>query len=134
MFNLSDGTTSLLLGVAIHFLVLRQGEWDLAVFKILTAAAGGPFALAVWQTALHGVTFSSALRRSYYLGGILICGIYLSMTVYRVWFHRLRRLPGPSLARISSFYITGVVFKRHQEYLELEKLHKQYGDVVRIGL
>lgn len=133
MFSLSDGTTSLLLGVALHFFVLRKGEWDLEVFKILTAAAVGPFALAVWQTALHGVTFSSALWRSYYLGGILILGIYLSMTIYRVSFHRLRRFPGPFMARISGFYITGVVFRSHKEYLELDKLHKQYGDVVRIG-
>ncbi|KAG8163285.1 hypothetical protein KVR01_006582 [Diaporthe batatas] len=133
MFNLPDGTTCLLLGVALHLLALRKGEWDLAVFKMLAAAAVGPFALAVWQTALHGVTFSSALHRSYYLGGTLISGIYLSMTVYRLWFHRLRRFPGPFLARISSFYITGVVFKGHQEYLELDRLHKKYGEVVRIG-
>jgi hypothetical protein len=134
MFKLSDGTTCLLLGVALHVLVLRKGEWDLEVFKILTAAAIGPFALAVWQTAVHETTFSSALWRSYYLVGILILGIYLSMAVYRVGFHRLERFPGPFLARLSNLYITGVVFKRHQEFLELDKLHKQYGDVVRIGV
>ena len=134
MFNLSDGTTCLLLGVALHVFVLRKGEWDLAVFKLLTAAAVSPFVLAAWQTTLHGMTLSSALWRSYHLIGILIFGIYLSMAVYRVGFHRLNRFPGPFLARISSFYITRVVFKRHQEYLELDKLHRQYGDVVRIGL
>lgn len=134
MFKLSDGTTCLLLGVALHFLVLRKGEWDLAVFKMLAAAAVGPLALALWQAALHGVTFPSALRTSYCLGGILISGIYLSMTVYRVCFHRLGRFPGPFLARISGFYITRAVLKTHQEYLELDNLHKKYGDVVRIGL
>lgn len=133
MFNLPDGATCLLLGVSLHFLVLRKGEWDLAVFKILTAAAAAPLALTLCQVALQGMTFSSSLWRSYYLVGSLISGIYLSMLVYRVGLHRLNRFPGPFLARVSNFYITGVVCKKHQEFAELDKLHKAYGDVVRIG-
>jgi cytochrome P450 family 628 len=133
MFSLSDDTTCLLIGVALHVFVLRKGEWDLAVFKMLTAAAISPLVLATWQAMLHGMAFSSALWRSYRAVGISIFGIYLSLTIYRVGLHRLNRFPGPFLARVSSFYITGVVFKRHQEYLVLEELHKQYGDVVRIG-
>lgn len=133
MFNLPDGATFLLLGVSLHILALRKGEWDLSVFKILTAAAAAPLALTLCQILLHEATFSSALWRSCYLVGSLTVGMYLSMVVYRVGFHRLNRFPGPFLARVSNFYITGVSFRRHQEYLELDKLHKQYGDVVRIG-
>lgn len=133
MFNLPNGTTFLLIGVSLHALALRKGEWDLAVFKIITAVAAAPLALTLSEISLHGLTFASALWRSCYLVGSLICGIYLSMTVYRVGFHRLNRFPGPFLARLSNFYITRVVCRRHQEFIELEKLHKQYGDVVRIG-
>lgn len=104
------------------------------MFKILTAAAAAPLALALWQLSLRGgMALSSALLRSYYLVGSLIFGIYISMVVYRVGFHRLKQFPGPYLARVSNFYITGVVFGRHQEFSELNKLHKEYGDVVRIG-
>lgn len=133
MINLPDGASLLLLGASLHVLVLRKGEWDLAVFKILTAAVAAPFALALYQVLLHGMIFSSAILRSFYVIGSLISGIYLSMIVYRIGFHRLNRFPGPFLARLSNFYITGVVFGRHQEFLVLEKLHKQYGDIVRIG-
>lgn len=133
MFNLPDGTTFLLLGVSLHVLALRNGEWDLSVFKILTAIIAGPFALTICQMSLHGMAFSSALWESCYLVASSISGIYLSMAVYRIGFHRLNRFPGPFLARLSNFYITGVVFRRHQEYFELENLHRQYGDVVRIG-
>lgn len=133
MFNLPEGATFLLLGASLHVLALRKGEWDLTVFKILTTAAAAPLAIALCQISLQGVTLSSALWRSCYLVGSVTVGMYLSMVVYRVGFHRLNRFPGPFLARISNFYITGVAFRRHQEYSELEKLHKQYGDVVRIG-
>lgn len=133
MFNLPDGTTFLMLGVALHVLALRNGEWDLSVFKILTAVVTAPFALTLCQISLHGMAFSSALWESCYLVGSVISGIYLSMAVYRIGFHRLNRFPGPFLARLSNFYFTGVAFRRHQEYFELEKLHRQYGDVVRIG-
>lgn len=133
MFNLPESTTFLLLGISLHVLVLRKGEWDLAVFKILTAVTAAPFALTLCQISLQGVAFSSALWRSCCLVGSLLSGIYLSMIVYRVGFHRLNRFPGPFLARLSNFYITKVVCRRHQEFIELEKLHKQYGDVVRIG-
>lgn len=135
MFQLPDSTVFFLLGVSLHNLVLKNGEWDLAVFKILTSAAAAPFALALCHMYLSGsgTTFSSALWKSSYLTGSLILGIYLSMIVYRAAFHRLKRFPGPFLARLSNFYITGVVFGTHQEFVELDKLHKRYGDVVRIG-
>lgn len=44
------------------------------------------------------------------------------------------RFPGPVLAKLSNFYVTSLSAKSFQLYKEVEKLHKRYGDYVRIGM
>jgi len=64
------------------------------------------------------------------------CHLYLeycgSMLIYRVFFHRLNRFPGPFLARLSNFSATGLSSKDLHLYEEVQKLHKKYGDVVQL--
>ncbi|KAJ5758202.1 Cytochrome P450 [Penicillium nucicola] len=55
------------------------------------------------------------------------------MLVYRAFLHRLSRFPGPFLARLSNFYVTALSGKKLQLCDEIQKLHQQYGDYVRIG-
>lgn len=66
--------------------------------------------------------------------GCHILGIYISILLYRGLFHRLLRFPGPILAKLSNFYVTSLSAKSFQLYKEVEKLHKRYGDYVRIGM
>jgi hypothetical protein len=126
-------------GIASHLLLYRFGEWDvsgpslvLAYLILLSAclyidhsnlfdpsAVGGPELLQpLWAVRLMGCH---------------IAGIYLSMIVHRLVWHRLRKFPGPLLARVSNFYITALSAKKYHLYEEVEKLHKQYGDYVRLG-
>ncbi|KAK5997675.1 Cytochrome P450 monooxygenase orf5 [Cladobotryum mycophilum] len=65
--------------------------------------------------------------------GYHACGLYSSMLVYRAFFHRLGRYPGPFLARLSNFYITAKSIKKLHLFEEVQKLHAQYGDIVRLG-
>ncbi|KAK7424018.1 hypothetical protein QQX98_000628 [Neonectria punicea] len=60
-------------------------------------------------------------------------GIYTSTSVYRIFLHPLRRFPGPFLARLSSAYATGLLVKNYQPYKEIQKLHQEHGDIVRLG-
>ncbi|KAJ5166267.1 uncharacterized protein N7482_005048, partial [Penicillium canariense] len=62
-----------------------------------------------------------------------ILGIYTSILFYRVFWHRLNCFPGPFLAKLSNFYVTWLSAKKLQLFEEAEKLHRQYGDYVRIG-
>ena len=61
-----------------------------------------------------------------------LAGAFTSTIVYRLFFHRLRRFPGPIMARVSKFY--GIYcarnWKMHEEY---DDVLKKYGDIVRIG-
>ena len=65
--------------------------------------------------------------------GCHILAIYGSMLIYRAFFHRLRKFPGPFLARLSNFHVAGLSAKKVQLYEETERLHKLYGDYVRLG-
>jgi hypothetical protein len=69
----------------------------------------------------------------------VICLSYLgplwsSMLVYRVYFHRLKSFPGPSMAKLSKFWHAGQVAPDAGNYRLLERLHSKYGDFVRTGI
>lgn len=56
--------------------------------------------------------------------------IYLtSLVVYRRWFHPLAKIPGPFWASVTHFYIVkyNLFSEKSQFYLQVEKLHQQYG-------
>ncbi|CAG8020572.1 unnamed protein product [Penicillium salamii] len=55
------------------------------------------------------------------------------MLVYRTFFHRLVKFPGPFLARMSNLFVTVLARKRLQLHEEIHSLHSRYGDYVRIG-
>ncbi|CZR67799.1 related to cytochrome P450 CYP3/CYP5/CYP6/CYP9 subfamilies [Phialocephala subalpina] len=58
-----------------------------------------------------------------------------SLVVYRRWFHPLAEIPGPFWASVTHFYIVkyNLFSERSQFYLQVEKLHRKYGPVVRIS-
>ncbi|RQM04829.1 hypothetical protein DH86_00003913 [Scytalidium sp. 3C] len=47
------------------------------------------------------------------------------VAIYNIYFHPLAKVPGPKLAAITSLYKT-------KFYLQIDKLHQEYGPVVRI--
>ncbi|KAF5372252.1 hypothetical protein D9758_005109 [Tetrapyrgos nigripes] len=58
----------------------------------------------------------------------------LSISVYRIFFHPLRKFPGPRLAAVSTFYQAYYDIIQNGKFLEhLHWLHNIYGPVVRIG-
>jgi hypothetical protein len=52
-----------------------------------------------------------------------------SLVVYRRWLHPLAQIPGPFWASVTRFYIVkyNLFSERSQFYLQVEKLHQQYG-------
>ncbi|KAJ5106779.1 hypothetical protein N7456_003454 [Penicillium angulare] len=76
---------------------------------------------AVLHTSLAGLSFAGALATS--------------MTVYRVFFHRLRNFQGPLGPKISRFFVMSDITKSGLKYhVELDKMHQEYGDFVRVGM
>lgn len=69
--------------------------------------------------------------------GVMVIGSYLtalwmSMLIYRCFFHNLHSFPGPRLAKLSKFYqfFTGL---RLDAFRRSHKAHQKYGNFVRTG-
>ncbi|KAL9105897.1 MAG: hypothetical protein Q9227_009008 [Pyrenula ochraceoflavens] len=59
-------------------------------------------------------------------------GLFVSITLYRLFFHRLRNFPGPKLAAVSKLYhVWQCLDSRNHQVLE--DWHRQYGAFVRTG-
>lgn len=126
--------TSALLGVIFHLSILSR-EIDSSSGSLLVAF------FLVWAGVVTTFLkyFSSsvlaAILKASLAGFCLLAALGLSAIIYRLFFHRLRRFPGPSGAKISRFWTVRLVKSSNFKYhVELEKLHRKYGDFVRTGL
>ncbi|KAK2753551.1 hypothetical protein FQN54_007328 [Arachnomyces sp. PD_36] len=122
-------------GVTLHNLIYRVGEWDTTSLSLLLSHILVLTAGSVSLGLLRSYTEIEVTIAPY--GFCRLCfyhlvGVYSSMLVYRAFFHRLRKFPGPFLARLSTFYLTSLSSDLHLNW-EVEKLHKQYGDYLRLG-
>ncbi|OCL07514.1 putative benzoate 4-monooxygenase cytochrome P450, partial [Glonium stellatum] len=55
------------------------------------------------------------------------------IVVYRLFFHRLHKFPGPFGAKLTRFYAVSRASKNIQYHKEVAKMHEQYGDFIRTG-
>lgn len=81
-----------------------------------------------WQLSISYAVQLIATSITSYLGAL-----WTSMLIYRSIFHRLRRFPGPPLARTSKFYHCLKLGKMNN-FRKLAGWHEEYGDFVRIGM
>ncbi|TLS21068.1 uncharacterized protein PpBr36_10469 [Pyricularia pennisetigena] len=86
--------------------------------------------------SLNGVAAKGATERLYGLGSVLLGGLviyYIGLSVYRLYFHPLAKIPGPPLMAISDVpfqfqcYVQGIFAKR------AVSIHAKYGNIVRVG-
>jgi hypothetical protein len=116
-------------GVVIHLFLFRKGEWDVASPSIFVSYVTLFAVTALFSRVFLDVFLSYVTQ----LAAWHVAGLYGSMLVYRAFFHRLSKYPGPFLARLSTFYITARSMKKLHLYEEVQKLHAQHGDYVRLG-
>ncbi|PNP84053.1 hypothetical protein FNYG_02741 [Fusarium nygamai] len=122
-----------ILGVLVHIFVLRKGEWDLWAVKLIKAWATYELTVSLFLTQLYSFSVWQALSVTNKWFASFVTGLLISILTYRAFFHRLNRFPGPFLARLSTFYATYLTVDEEHMYLEVQKLHEKYGDIVRIG-
>jgi tryprostatin B 6-hydroxylase len=120
MDDLIHGMIGAALGVGLHRTLFIHGEWHVRAPQIVL------YHLAYF--ALLSLIFAKA---HWMIAGYIIA-LFSSITIYRVFFHRLGHFPGPFWARITKIWHAWKA--RHRtNYLVLEKAHHQYGDFVRTG-
>ena len=129
-------TLSTLSGAAAHALLYCHGEWDLEAHRLVISyilILIGAIALQN-SNVLDDLGVLAPPHWAVKVVGCHILGIYASILLYRGFLHRLSNFPGPRFAKFSNFYVTSLSARKFQLYREVEKLHKRYGDYVRIGM
>ncbi|KAL1962758.1 hypothetical protein VTN77DRAFT_9212 [Rasamsonia byssochlamydoides] len=120
------------LGVTFH-LCIRTIEIDYRIWRLLGIYTATWACLVGLYATEYGLSWWSATARASLAGLCFNTGLFASIAIYRLFFHRLRRFPGPWGAKLSRFYAMGLASKSLQYHLELEKMHRKYGDFVRTG-
>ena len=64
--------------------------------------------------------------------GTIVAIAVLAFILQRVYFHPLSKIPGPKLAALTSLYYTFHEFRGDRHFF-IDKLHRKYGAIVRIG-
>ncbi|KXT05712.1 hypothetical protein AC578_5568 [Pseudocercospora eumusae] len=120
-------------GVAAHLIYFnryechRQTQAFVAVF--VAYLLGAPLVLS----RLYAQSTTSATIEAVLLLLAFLFGAIGSTLVYRIFFNPLNRFPGPFAARLTNFYIAFRVGKTLQQWRILERLHQEYGPIVRTG-
>lgn len=130
--NVTAATSAAALGILFHVTVVRYLDVDNFMYTFL-ALLWAASALVTSAHLLIGFSFISACARVLLLAISFDAGLFLSMAVYRVFFHRLRKFPGPFGAKVSRFYSAYLAGKDVKYYKEVEKMHQKYGDFIRTG-
>lgn len=117
-------------GVLSHLAIYIRGyRYRQALAIVLTHLALG-VALAVFFTRKQGLNQGLRLAAATWVS--YHAGLALSISIYRVWFHPLRHIPGPFGANISKLHNViwaqdGKIHEHHTEWA------RKWGPVVRIG-
>jgi hypothetical protein len=123
----------IILGLSTHF-VFAQGEPDYQAYLYVTGWFFSYLSLSYLLFATGSVpTLSIAFSDVFGLFKIYFGTILTSIIIYRAFFHRLRHYPGPFMARITNFYNVAITTPKVRYFIEVEKIHKKYGDYVRLG-
>ncbi|KAL1626712.1 hypothetical protein SLS54_002875 [Diplodia seriata] len=129
---LSSCSKSFALGVLFHWSIVGV-EIDGQGWRLVGVYLAAVMLLwALFASLGHMHAFEAAFRTACVANSFKL-GLAASIFAYRLLFHRLRKFPGPKWAAASRFYAMYLACKNTQFSNEVEKMHKQYGDFVRIG-
>lgn len=128
------GLAAFVSGILFHVSVpIRHAEFEEIMLPFVGVACTS-FGLVLYSFAtVGGLGFAGATTRTTLIAACFNFGLLLSIGVYRLFFHRLRHFPGPFAAKLTKFHALYRSAKYTQLHRDREALHKQYGDVVRVG-
>ncbi len=135
MEMLVPGTLAILaasLGVSSHLGYFIRGEHHMHSLRLFILLLTGPVILFVVILGIDETGSLTAVVRETatvvvsYLGSLTA-----SILIYRVFFHPLRNYPGPISAKLTKLSHVLRLSRKSDNYLQVDRLHKVYGDIVR---
>lgn len=125
-------STAAVLGVVFHNTFLRVVEVEAFMYTLVAAG----FLTLVGLFAVHlyaGFAFTAALARVTLLSTSFNVAVLVSIGIYRFFFHRLRKFPGPPLAKLSRFYSAYKASRELKYFKQVGEWNEEYGDFIRTG-
>lgn len=129
---LQAASTAAVLGVVFHNTFLRVVEVEAFMYTLVFVG----FLTLVGLFAVHlfaGFALPAALARVALLSTSFNVAVFVSIGIYRFFFHRLRRFPGPALAKISRFYSAYKASRGLKYFKQVGEWNEEYGDFIRTG-
>lgn len=120
------------LGPISHILYFVQGEHHQHTLQLLQILFYGFLPVSVTLGRILHLHYAQGMQLAAMVIGSYVATLWLSILVYRSFFHRLKSFPGPRLARLSKLYqfITGFKF---DAFRRSHQVHQKYGNFVRTG-
>ena len=120
-------------GILSHTLIFIRNEHHIQAPQLFRLFLVFPLLLFIGESILWGLSDTGQAARTSTLI-VLSYGssLFTSIAIYRVFFHRLSKFPGPIGARISKFWHVGKLLSQ-PNFKVLDELHQRYGDFVRTG-
>ncbi|KAH8831419.1 cytochrome P450 [Flagelloscypha sp. PMI_526] len=121
------------LGGILFHLVIFNFDIDSHIVPLISALLTAWISYTLSLLTVSGWLFTDAIIHSILVAVSFNTGLWTSITLYRLFFHRTRAFPGPWKAKLSRFYAVQIHRDGLQMHLKMKELHHQYGDFVRIG-
>jgi hypothetical protein len=120
-------------GLLSHYTYFIRGEHHMEAPILFAAIFLIPTSIFTSYSVLTDLNIWICLLRTVAITTSYLASLTASIVVYRAFFHRLRRFPGPTGAKISKFWHVSQLTSGLENFQLLDRLHKQYGDFVRTG-
>ena len=121
-----------ILGVLSHLCIFIHGEWHMqapAILKVHTVLSVLIFLVKVNN---QHEALPESCKQTFAIISSYASALFISMVIYRKYFHRLRHFPGPWMAGVTKFWHVYQCLDSKNHIL-LERLYQQYGTYVRTG-
>ncbi|CAH0031673.1 unnamed protein product [Clonostachys rhizophaga] len=124
---------SVFAGLLAHNAIFIRGEWHMHILQILVGVClVNIIALYSLYRVVHVPSFGEALGAVFCMDMACLMALFGSMTVYRLFFHKLSGFPGPKLAAATKLWHVWKI-RKSTNYLLLQELNGEYGDIIRTG-
>jgi hypothetical protein len=119
-------------GVAAYLFYFKRSEHHLFAIQYLQAFFLTIATITVVKNHYFDLPLKPAITSSFTWGGCFLAGSLFSVSIYRLFFNPLNKIPGPFFARLTKF---DTVFRNAKldGHHQLDRLHKKHGKFVRIG-
>ncbi|KAK8025904.1 hypothetical protein PG990_003727 [Apiospora arundinis] len=120
------------LGAILHLTILLPYEVESFMYRLLGGLLASWAGYFFFQIVL-GFSVLSSASRVLLVSSAFNVGIFVSIGIYRLFFHRLRRFPGPMPAKLTKFFSASLAAKTVQYHKDVARMHDEYGDFIRTG-